>query len=276
MKAVRLRGELSQGIVCLPAQVKDVDLAEAHAAGRDFAADLGVTKWLPPIPVHLSGLMASAPDLLPWIEVENVKRYPDIFQPGEQVVATEKIHGTACLFTLADGVPYVSSKGFGGQRLAIQRDEKNLYWRAIETYGVPAVAERVAAELGAARVGVFGEVFGKGVQDLAYGTSLGYAVFDVAVDVGGTVRWLSPSEVREALAGELPPAPTLYEGGYDVDLLLALAEGRESVSGGAQHLREGLVVRAATERYSPVVGGRAIAKFVADSYLTRKGGTEYE
>lgn len=30
------------------------------------------------------------------------------------------------------------------------------------------------------------------------------------------------------------------------------------------------------ERYSPVTGGRAIAKAVSGAYLTRKGGTEFE
>jgi hypothetical protein len=35
-------------------------------------------------------------------------------------------------------------------------------------------------------------------------------------------------------------------------------------------------VRSAVERHSPLLGGRAIAKFISDDYLTRKGGTEYE
>lgn len=36
------------------------------------------------------------------------------------------------------------------------------------------------------------------------------------------------------------------------------------------------MIRSATERRSPVTGGRAIAKAVSPAYLTRKGGTEYE
>lgn len=281
VKAVRLRGELSQGIVCRPRALEAFDLKDAAGEGHDFAERLGIVKWVPPIPVHMSGEIEPAADLLPWIDIENIKRYPAIFEPGEPVVATEKIHGTACLFSLVDGVAQVSSKGYGSQRLAIKHAQSNLYWRAIQGHDVAAIAETIRDEYGAARVGIFGEVYGKGVQDLAYGhdpsTGVpGYAVFDIAVDNGGTVRWLNPDEVHDALVGRLPTVPTLYEGPYDEELLLKLASGRETVSGSGAHIREGVVVRPAIERYSPVTGGRAIAKFVSDDYLTRKNATEFE
>lgn len=282
VKAVRLRGELSQGVVCSPKAVDGVDLAAAHAADRDFAGELGVTKWIPPVPVHMNGEVLPAPDLLTWMEIENIKRYPEIFTPGEPVVATEKIHGTACLFTLADGQSHVSSKGFGDKRLALAPSETNLYWRAVRAHGVPEAAARLAERYDADRVGVFGEVYGTGVQDLGYGTpegTPGYAVFDVAVDVGGRVRWLDADELVETLATVgpgLPSVPLLYAGPYDAARLFELAQGRETVSGQDAHLREGLVVRPLHERHSPVLGDRAIAKFVSDAYLTRKGGTEYE
>jgi RNA ligase (TIGR02306 family) len=116
------------------------------------------------------------------------------------------------------------------------------------------------------------------VQDLTYGAdgrreTLGYAVFDVSVEVDGEVRWLDPEAL---LDGRLPLVPRLYEGPYDIDRVLEIASGRETVSGRGLHLREGVVIRPAVERYSAVTGGRAIAKAVSPAYLTRKGGTEYE
>lgn len=281
VRAVRLRGELSQGIVCRPARLAGIDLAEALATRQDFAAELGVTKWVPPVPATMSGEMTAAPDLISWIEIENIRRYPDLFAPGEPVVATEKVHGTACLCTVvtATGEAYVTSKSFGHQRLGIIETHRNLYWRAVRAYDVPSVATAFAASLGATRIGVFGEVYGAGVQDLGYARkpgAPGYAVFDVAVDTGTGVRWLDPAEMRAALGGALPLVPELYSGPYDEELLIGLATGTESVSGTGAHLREGIVVRAASERYSPVTGGRAIGKLVSPAYLTRKGGTEYE
>ncbi|MFF8846162.1 RNA ligase (ATP) [Streptomyces sp. NPDC015127] len=282
VKAVRLRGELSQGIVCRPRALADLDLAQAAAAGTDFAERLGITKWAPPIPPRMNGDVEAAPDLLPWVDIENLQRYPGIFEPGEPVVLTEKLHGSACLltYTAADGGRVqVSSKGFGAKGLAIKRDERNLYWRAVLAHDVPSAAARLAEKLGASRVGVFGEVYGAGVQDLAYGANaraeddLGYAVFDVSAEIDGQVRWLDAAAL---LAGELPLVPCLYEGPYDPDEVLRLATGHETVSGRRLHLREGVVVRPATERYSPVTAGRAIAKAVSPAYLTRKGGTEFE
>ncbi|WP_043681465.1 RNA ligase (ATP) [Streptomyces xylophagus] len=227
VRAVRLRGELSQGIVCRPKVLADVDLARAALDGTDFAERLGITKWVPPIPPTMDGDVESAPDLLPWVDIENIQRFP---------------------------------------------------WRAVRGHGVPEAAARLAERLGARRVGIFGEVFGAGVQDLTYGAdgrrqTLGYAVFDVSAEIDGAVRWLDAGEL---LDGELPLVPRLYEGPYDVERVLEVASGRETVSGRGLHLREGVVIRPAVERYSPVTGGRAIAKAVSAAYLTRKGGTEYE
>ncbi|TXS45742.1 RNA ligase (ATP) [Streptomyces sp. uw30] len=280
VKAVRLRGELSQGIVCRPQALAEVDLTRAAAEGVDFAERLGITKWVPPIPPTMSGDVESAPDLLPWVDIENIQRYPDIFRPGEPVVLTEKLHGSACLLTyVADGERvYVSSKGFGAKSLALREEPRNLYWRAVRGHGVAEAAARLAERLGARRVGIFGEVFGAGVQDLTYGAdgrreTLGYAAFDVCAEIDGLVRWLDSAEVLE---GELPLVPRLFEGAFDIERVLEIASGRETVSGRGLHLREGVVIRPVVERYSGVTGGRAIAKAVSAAYLTRKGGTEYE
>ncbi|MFE9453223.1 RNA ligase (ATP) [Streptomyces sp. NPDC006739] len=280
VKAVRLRGELSQGIVCRPRALADLDLARAAAEGTDFAERLGITKWVPPIPPTMNGEVEPAPGLLPWVDIENIQRYPGIFTPGEPVVLTEKLHGSACLltYTADEDRVYVSSKGFGAKSLALAEDPLNLYWRAVRGHGVARVAAGLAKRLGARRVGVFGEVYGAGVQDLAYGAdgrrdTLGYAVFDVSAEIDGTVRWLDAAELLE---GELPLVPRVYAGPYDIERVLEFASGRETVSGRELHLREGVVIRPAVERYSPVTGGRAIAKAVSPAYLTRKGGTEYE
>jgi hypothetical protein len=74
---------------------------------------------------------------------------------------------------------------------------------------------------------------------------------------------------RLAVVGpSLHAVPRLYEGPYHVDVPTKLAEGTEQLSGTEAHLREGLVMRPAVERRSDVLGGRAIAKFVSEAYLT--------
>jgi RNA ligase (TIGR02306 family) len=284
VKAVRLRGELSQGIVCRPAATASVLNTPAAREGMDFAELLGITKWVPEVPGDLAGEMISAPDILPMIEIENIKRYPDVFAPGEMVTATEKIHGSACCVTVTrHGDMFVSSKGFSQRRLAIVESDKNLYWRAVRAYDVENVARGILEELGADRVGIFGEVYG--VQDLKYGTTKGtpgYAVFDIQVDVDGEVFWVDQNQIVDLLAGgfpnTLPMVPPIFTGPYNEALLLEMAKGREQITGTEAHIREGIVVRPYHERDSDVLdGSRAILKIVSDDYLIRKGNvTEYE
>lgn len=298
VKAIRLRGELSQGIVCRPAALAlrwDEDDKMQPLAGVDvnFGEDLGITKWVPPIPVGMAGEVEPAPELLRWIDIENIKRYPDMFQPGEEVVATEKIHGTCFLLTydVAEDATWVSSKGMGGKNLALKESDTNVYWRAAKKYKLPLLAAALADMFGAERVGLYGEVYGNGVQDLHYGAdasrdeTLGFALFDVAVQMPEQGPMFLDAEVWDlAVEAEVnrigippvPVVPVLYRGPYDYDTMAKLAEGTELVSGSSLHLREGLVVRPAAERRSDLTGGRAIAKFVSEAYLTRAGGSEYE
>lgn len=288
VKAVRLRGEVSQGVVCRPKAVgmdhawdKPAWFAEgSEIMEYDFAEELGITKWVPEVPADLSGTMISAPNILPWIDIQNIQRYPDVFAPGEKVTATEKIHGSACCVTVtATGDLFVSSKGFSDKRLAILESEKNLYWRAMRAFGVEDVARRILRKLDAERVGIYAEVYG--VQDLMYGRTKGhpgYAVFDIQVDADDEIYWLHQREVVDLLDGALPMVPTLYSGPFDIDTILSVAQGYETVTGTQAHIREGVVVRPWIERTSDVLGGdRAIVKVVSPDYLLRKGKvTEYE
>lgn len=280
VKAIRLRGELSQGIVCRPKALAGEDLKEAQEQRRDFAAELGIKKWVADIPVHLAGDVVNGAELLSWIDIENIKRFPGVFVEGELVEATEKIHGSACLVTFdQEAGLLVSSKGLGGKGLAIVESDSNTYWRAVTAHGLKEVARLVAKEYGASSVGLFGEVYGKGIQDLGYNRErnqeVGYGLFDVKIRVDQEVRWLSRDEIAK-LSSVVTLVPVLYRGPFNAELLVKLAEGKESVSGTESHLREGLVVRSIPERYSDVVGGRAIAKVVSEAYLTRGGATEYE
>lgn len=301
VKAVRLRGELSQGIVCRPAALRgDPDLVKLldddgapTIPQPDYADLLGITKWVPPIPVGMAGDVEAAPNLLRWIEIENIKRYPTMFEPGEEVVATEKIHGTCFLLTydVEEDKVLVTSKGMGGKNLALKESDSNLYWRAARRFDLKNLAREIADAFNFGRVGLFGEVFGKGVQDLHYGRdaghdgTLGFALFDAMVqDPYGDTRFLSAAffntNVKNAAfkaRAMVPTAPVLYEGPYDYDLLAKLAEGKETISGRELHVREGLVVRPREEARSEATGGRKIAKFINPDYLTRGGeATEYE
>jgi len=255
IRAKRLRGTFSMGLL-IPAPA-------GAAEGDDLAERLRIVKWEEPEPVSMAGEQARAPSLLvPTYELEAWRHYgPTLFDVGEQVIVTEKLHGTNGRFVVdAAGVLHV-----GSHRTWKQVDGTTVWARVAEQYGL---REKLARHPGLV---FFGEVYGSGVQDMTYGHSSGrlsLAFFDVFDSRTGD--YLSHG-AAEAILDELslPTVPVLYRGPLDVALLSRLAE-EDSVHGG---IREGVVVRPVVERVSMAV--RCALKVVSERYLLRKGGTEH-
>lgn len=295
VKAVKLRGILSQGL-CYPAKSE-------WKVGQDVTSDLGVTKYEPPVPTSLAGEVFSAGhDRCVKYDIENYKRYPDLIADGEEVVITEKLHGTwCCIGVLAPhraqdkyGDVIITSKGLSAQGLAFKLsdpdnpengnpNENNLYVRAARAHQVvEKIREKGKALLERGEsIYVLGEVFGRGVQDLAYGSSadkdenIGFRVFDIYVR-GDTHSWylndVSLEDITELLW--LPRVPVLYRGPFSKEVLLSYTDGMETISGKEAHIREGVVVRPRAERRSDLIG-RVQLKSVSEKYLLRKNGTEF-
>ena len=240
MRAARLRGVLSQGLV-YPAHANWV-------AGQDVAAELGVTKWEPEIPLHMRGTAGAAPTWWKGYDVEPYNRYPHLLIAGEPVYVAEKIHGTCGVFG-RDGADeshwFVSSKGHSDGHRVLLPDETNLYWQAARRCMHEAIGQVWEAER---QVQVFGEIYGaqtpggRRIQDLAYNAALGLrlAIFDIAVD-GVFLPYDEAMEATRRMG--LAFAPLLYIGPFEPESVLALAEGPETVSGTKAHIREGIVIR---------------------------------
>lgn len=279
VKPIKLRNLLSQGLVA------PLTIAEGinPVKGVNYAELLGIHKWEPPIPASLAGDVKSAPELIRWIDIENIKKYPDMFAEGELVVVDEKIHGTATCVTVidihAEREVFVTSKGIGARNLSLKEDPKNAYWRMFHKYNLMKIVEHIAVSSpDVDKVAVFGETYGS-VQDLHYGLNndLGFILFDIKVHTSEGERWLSPEETAEiAKVTEVPLAPRLYEGPYSLGKITELAYGPEQLSGTEANIREGVVVRPAASNPDKTYNGfRKIGKFVSDDYLTRKNGTEF-
>jgi RNA ligase (TIGR02306 family) len=255
IRAKRLRGTFSMGLL-IPAPVGATE-------GDDLAERLRIAKWEEPEPVSMAGEQAKAPGLLvPTYELEVWRHYgPMLFDAGEEVVVTEKLHGTNGRFVVdADGRLHV-----GSHRTWKQVDGTTVWSRVAEQYGL---REKLARHPGLI---FYGEVYGSGVQDLTYGHTAGklsLAFFDVFDSRTGD--YLSHGAAEAMLDKlSLPAVPVLYRGPLDVGLLSRLAE-EDSVHGG---IREGVVVRPVVERVSMAV--RCALKVVSERYLLRKGGTEH-
>lgn len=286
VKPIMLRNALSQGLIAPLTLVSEEILAE-RGEDADYADVLNITKWEPIIPANMGGDVIRNTDIVPWIEIENLKKFPDLFNEGEEVVLTEKIHGTCSCYTFINPEEanelIVTSKGLGKSGLALKEDEKNLYWRMAHKYNLSALAKATAEKVQGKveKVAIFGETYGN-VQDLKYGHNgtYGFAMFDIHVtyvdeEQGRKGVWLNPETVEELAQNTgIPTPPVLYSGPFTLEIVEKTASGKEQVSGTEAHIREGVVIRPKVRKLTPT-GSPKIAKFVSAEYLTRKGGTEF-
>lgn len=301
VKAIKLRGELSQGL-CYEVIADDEARGQIVTGpedgsfatvfeGDDVASLLGITKYEPPIPVSMAGEVFNAgAELTLGFDVENWKSYPDVLQDGEEVIFTEKLHGTCTIVAI---LPYkdahpeafgqrknilIFSKGLGAKGLVFKNNEANrdnLYVRATRDL-VRRIDEMLQDnEAGPSEPNfILGETYGPGVQDLSYGKELGFRVFAAAYGYRGNQRYQNWAFVEGGLKAQLgfETVPVLYRGPFSRQAMEEHTSGQTTL--GAGHIREGIVMVPAVERFDPKLG-RVCLKSVSPEYLTRKGGTEF-
>jgi RNA ligase (TIGR02306 family) len=270
VKAIKLRQQLSQGLVYKPA---GMDLVEGH----DYAEELGIKKWIPEVPMSMDGKAEPVSAIKSNSDPENVKKVMDVLIPGEEVVVSEKIHGSACIIHFDGERVVASSKNVAKQGLGLidEKDEhgrsKNLYWQVAHKFGLIDKLPQIAQELNAQVVTLYGEA--GACQDLKYGRDNGdkfFCAFDIRVD-GRFLDFAQFSKLMERY--EIEVAPVLYVGPYSPEVVAKHTDGL-TVFGNGAHIREGVVVKSTTERLDPQVG-RVILKSISEAYILRANATEY-
>lgn len=284
VKPVRLRDVLSEGIL-LDLTILDSPDGTVkwgnNSEGIEVGGLLGIVKYEAPIPVHLAGDVKNCPGpMRGYTDIENIKKFPGVLVEGEEVVATEKAHGSCMIVLLHDDEFYIASKGFAGkgQYLVDTRDEKdrptNAYWRAFYRASLDEKLRLAAKNAGVDTLMLFGEILG--VQDLKYGMENGDVRF-VAFDaqIGETPDYLDWTTFTSfCYTYRIPQVPALYEGPYSEEAIAEVTDGHETLTGEGSHIREGVIVQPVKERVDPTLG-RVILKSVSGDYLTRRGGTEF-
>ncbi len=192
-----------------------------------------------------------------YTDIEGLRRWPDMLHDGELVVITEKIHGCNGRWTFRDGRLWCAS-----HHNWKKQSPESVWWQAADKNRLAEILAKYPD------FGFYGEVYGQ-VQDLKYGTSKNerrLAMFDV-MEIK-TKRYLDDCEARDILeAAGLPVVPTLYRGPWNQDLR-RFAEGYSTIDG-ANHVREGMVVKPTHERFDDRIG-RVVLKIHGEGYLTRK------
>lgn len=302
VKAVKLRGILSQGLIypankvanayvvqLEPSYDGDVKLYDPIVLAEDninnLAELLGITKYEPVIPTSMNGEVFNAFGMTLKFDIENIKKFPNIFKDDELVFLTEKLHGTWCCFGHhpENDFPIVTSKGLSDKGLAFkfnEANESNLYVKmfksVVASYSSDDLITRAKKFFPDTPFYILGEIFGAGVQDLTYGgMEKSFRVFDIYVGEPGKGNYVSPGAVMYVCKElELDVVPTLYAGPFSKEILAEFTDGKETASGQEAHIREGVVVRPVEERRDDEIG-RVILKSVSEKYLLRKNATEY-
>lgn len=270
VKAIALRGELSSGIILSPELVAKATGNHLNVLplDEDLSERMGITKYEPPIPTHLSGQVEPIADGVQYgqHDCEQFGVYADQLQEGEDVVITEKLHGSQVIIfwdTTTD-YQFVTSKGLLGKGLCLTESETNAYWRAAAPIW-KLILDSFAAEievfdLAGVRVQVFGELVPCQGANWSYGfTEPTIRVFDVRVN-GKSVPW----DLLDTVWAKVW-VPILHFGAFNAAEARALREGMERVSGERLHIREGVVVRPWEDRRASD-GTRLVLKVINPAY----------
>lgn len=298
VKAKRLRGVFSMGLL--------TKAPDGTSLGEDVAERMGITRyddepeatapkpqptkaitWLDRLIMMLVVILPSALTPRAWAakyrrinstnlyrpkglalpgvyDIEPFRRYGrETFVDGELVVVTEKIHGQNAGFVFHEGQLYARSRTL---------------WRSTEpgssTWADVAIRYGLEKKLSYfPGIVLYGETYGNN-SDMAYGVDKSregdrFMAFDAYDTKEG--RWLNYAEfVALCTDIDVPTVPCMMLAVWRDKLhdeLLPFAEGKSTLYG-ADHVREGFVVKAANERSRGVP--RAILKMVGEGYHTRK------
>ena len=297
VKTIRLRGELSQGLIGpldLLKGTKPVSMFGnpppdhwifkplAEMSPKVVTEYLGVTKYEPPVKqaggYHV-GKMAGLPAGLTIYDIEGADRYVEVAEEmmDKLVYISEKAEGSnwSAAYSLLDQKYYVNTRKHS---LTEIEGKPSPYWDVTKKYGFFDFLSEIAKIQEAKQyVALYGEFVGPGVQGNYY--NLGERdvyLFDIKIDG----RYVNPRRFYElieefTLKHDKYPDPKIAPIlGANIKLRDWL-DGKtiQEASNGQSVLinkpREGIVIRPSEEEYSKILHGRLILKQRSPVYLER-------
>ena len=289
VRTIKLRGCISQGMIVKP----EILGINKYKLGDDFTDFLGIKKFEPPVELPRGiGICNQVKkkdknhNFKEYTDIENIKNYHKVFEEGEFVYVSEKLHGTSfrCgyveteantlwkkilkIFNILPKYEFV----YGSRRVQLQNKkfngfyEENVYAKAVDKYNLKE-------KLKPGEV-IYGEIIGPGIQKgYTYGVKEGDIEF-YAYDLKKDDMFIDFCFLRSICdARRIPVVPQIYVGQYHVDKIKELTKGN-SVLCPEQKIREGCVVKPVKERMNKYTG-RTVLKSINDDYLLDKGNTDF-
>lgn len=271
IKAKKIRGTYSQGML-IPCPIGSEWLHPLEMVGASIVDAVGLKKWEEPEEENLPGLKKTrgtnaekAPQgwAIPHYDIDGIRKYIACLQEGEQVVLTEKIHGSNAGFSHDGTRLWVKSRNFYKKQ-----DEEDMWWDVALRYDLES---KLAQHPGFV---FFGEVYGQ-VKGFRYDTVIAEGRLMTRIrffDVFDTkkMRYLDYDDRVQTITGlGLDTVPELYRGVWKgKEEMYPYAEGLTTLGG--KHIREGWVLNTLKERYEPRLDSRMQVKLVGEGYNLQK------
>jgi RNA ligase (TIGR02306 family) len=265
IKAKKIRGYYSQGmLVSCP--------IPACKVGDSVIELLNLKKWeeqeednIPNAKKARGANMASPPKgwSIPYYDVEGLRKYVSCLASDEEIVLTEKVHGSNAAFCHDGEQLWVKSRNFYKKM-----DEDDPWWDIAIRYDLINKLAKLPNMV------FFGELYGS-VKGFRYDCEI------VAGAMHTKIRFFDVWDVKQMRYLDYDPfvvvvreagldlMPELFRGAWQgKDLMYPYAEGKTALGG--KHVREGFVLRTVKERFEPRLNSRMQVKLVGEGYNLQK------
>ncbi len=254
VKAIALRGEISAGII-IPQQFWPGEV-EDKPFGENLSEIFGITKYVAPIPVEMSGEFRHTDAWYSKHDCEQLGVYKDQLIENERVVVTEKLHGSQISIYVGDNEKIVATKHMLDNGHCFIESETNAYWKAVKK---DKIFELIDQHYPDQKVQIFGELV-RVQGGYSYGLDVpAVKIYDIRVDTVSVPYDQVPDDFKSLWV------PVLYDGPYDFAKIATLRKGKETVSGMSMHIREGIVIAPYIDRKASD-GTRLRLKYINPDY----------
>ncbi len=173
VKTVRLRGEISQGIVASPQELIPGWDPAGYREGQDITELLGVTKYEPPVIPSQAGNLVALPPLVSMYDIEGAERFGaqvEQYLMDKPVLITEKLEGSHFSASLYKaGEIAICQRRF---RIEPVEGAEHDWHKAARTSGLldvlPLLKAKLDAEQPSEVITVRAEMIGPGIQGNYY------------------------------------------------------------------------------------------------------------
>jgi len=293
VRSIRIRKNLSQGIILDPQEQELLNLypkLKNARLGDDVADILNIKKWEPPVSslprgMQVQNVVKRHPLFKEYTDIDNFRRYSDVLENGEEIVATLKLHGTSCRAAMLERYPINFLEkilkffkllpkweyAIGSRRVQVNRrkDFTGFYGEDVYT---KAVLDAGLIDKLEPNVQLFMEIVGKGIQSFNYGFDK-HRVF--VYDVMKDGIYLDYDDAKKyCQEKEIEMVPELYRGPYSEEVIHKLRNANDHELDKNVPCREGVVFKPIKERNSHQIG-RVILKAISDEYYMQKDVTDF-